>query len=193
MDLTIPIIDKINVLLGAITALLAYILGENWILFVAFLALNVGDYLTRWMAARLAGTENSKAGWTGILKKLGYWIMIALAFGMSIIFMEIGRVIGVNLEVTSLLGWFVLATLIINEIRSILENLVEVYGDKVPSILVKGLEVANKAIDGTIKIGDEGIETILHKTEDEIQTKGKATMEVQDLRTRSRPDGGDAA
>lgn len=180
-----PLTNKINLIMGTITALLSYIFGEHWILFAFFLLLNIGDYITRWIAARLTGTENSKAGWIGILKKLGYWIMVALGFGMSIIFIEIGSVIGLDLGVTTFIGWFVLATLIINEIRSILENLVEVYGDKVPNMLIKGLEVANKAIDGTIKITDDGIETILHKTDEEIQTKGKATLHVHDERTRS--------
>lgn len=178
-----PLTDKINLIMGAVTVLLSYIFGEHWVLFVFFLLLNMGDYLTRWMAARLTGTENSKAGWIGILKKLGYWIMIALGFGMSIIFIEIGRTIGVNLEVTTFIGWFVLATLIINEIRSILENLVEA-GYDVPVVLIKGLEVANKAIDGKIKISDDGIETFLHKSEEEIQAKGKAMLEVEDARTR---------
>lgn len=183
MNIT-PLTNKINLIIGAITALLSYIFGEHWILFMFFLLLNFGDYLTRWMAARLTGTENSKAGWVGILKKLGYWVMIALGFGMSIIFIEIGNTIGLNLEITTFIGWFVLATLIINEIRSILENLVEA-GYKVPIILIKGLEVANKAIDGKIKISDEGIETILHSSDEEIQAKGKATMEIEDNRTRS--------
>lgn len=180
-----PFTNKINLIVGAITALLSYLLGKHWILFVSFLALNIGDFLTRWIAARITGTENSRAGWIGILKKIGYWIMIALGFGMSVIFIEIGAVIGVDLHVTTYLGWFVLATLIINEIRSILENLVDAYGDKVPAILVKGLQVANKSIDGVIKLGDDGVETILNKSEDEIQTKGKVTMDVQDDRTRS--------
>lgn len=149
-----PLTDKINLIVGAITALLSYLLGEHWILFIFYLALNGGDFLTRWLAARITGTENSRAGCIGILKKLGYWVMIALGFSMSIIFIEIGNTIGVNLEITTFIGWFVLATLIINEIRSILENLVEA-GYKVPNILIKGLEVANKAIDGKIKI-EEG-------------------------------------
>jgi phage-related holin len=180
-----PLTNKINLIVGAITALLSYLLGQHWILFVFFLALNIGDFLTRWIAARITGTENSKAGWIGVLKKIGYWVMIALGFGMSVIFIEIGAVIGVDLHVTAYLGWFVLATLTINEIRSILENLVDAYGDKVPAILVKGLQIANKSIDGVIKLGDDGIETILRKPENEIQTKGKVTMEIEDNRTRS--------
>lgn len=180
-----PLTNKINLIVGAITALLSYLLGQHWMLFVFFLALNIGDFLTRWIAARITGTENSKAGWIGVLKKIGYWVMIALGFGMSVIFIEIGAVIGVDLHVTAYLGWFVLATLTINEIRSILENLVDAYGDKVPAILVKGLQIANKSIDGVIKLGDDGIETILRKPENEIQTKGKVTMEIEDNRTRS--------
>ena len=180
-----PLTNKINLIVGAITALLSYLLGQHWMLFVFFLALNIGDFLTRWIAARITGTENSKAGWIGVLKKIGYWVMIALGFGMSVIFIEIGAVIGVDLHDTAYLGWFVLATLTINEIRSILENLVDAYGDKVPAILVKGLQIANKSIDGVIKLGDDGIETILRKPENEIQTKGKVTMEIEDNRTRS--------
>ena len=180
-----PFTNKINLIVGAITALLSYLLGKHWMLFVSFLALNIGDFLTRWIAARITGTENSRGGWIGILKKIGYWIMIALGFGMSVIFIEIGAVIGVDLHVTTYLGWFVLATLIINEIRSILENLVDAYGDKVPAILVKGLQVANKSIDGVIKLWDDGVETVLHKSEDEIQTKGKVTMTIEDNRTKS--------
>lgn len=182
MDIS-PLTNKINLIMGAVTALLAYIFGEHWILFAFFLGLNLLDFLTRWIAARLTGTENSRAGWIGILKKLGYWIMIGLGFGMSVIFIEIGEVIGINLKVTTFIGWFVLATLFINEIRSILENLVEAGYDDIPIILIKGLEVANNAIDGKIKIGDNGVETILHTSEDEIQAKGKATLEVEDIRT----------
>lgn len=85
-------------------------------------------------------------GWKGVLKKLGYWIMIVVAFGASTAFIEIGDTIGIDLGITTLLGWFVLASLLVNEIRSILENFVEM-GYKVPKILVNGLEVADKKIN----------------------------------------------
>lgn len=140
------IIDEYNAVAGAVVAVLSYFLGEHWLLFVAFLALNVADWLTGWMKSRLAGKENSTAGWKGVLKKLGYWLMIMVAFGAGAVFIEIGDSIGVNLGVTTLLGWFVLASLIINEIRSILENFVEA-GYNVPAILTKGLKVADKIIN----------------------------------------------
>ena len=139
-------IDRYNMIVGAIVAILSYLLGEHWILFAAFALLNVADWITGWMKSRMAGKENSQAGWKGVFKKLGYWIMIMVAFGAGAVFIEIGKVIGVDLGVTTLLGWFVLASLLINEIRSIIENFVEA-GFDVPAILVKGLEVADKAIN----------------------------------------------
>ena len=140
------IIDGYNAITGAVVAILSFILGEHWILFAAFLLLNVADWITGWMKSRMTKKENSVKGWKGVLKKLGYWIMIAVAFGAAAIFIEIGAVIGVDLGITTLLGWFVLASLLVNEIRSIVENFVEA-GFNVPIVLVKGLEVADKAIN----------------------------------------------
>ena len=140
------IIDTYNVVVGTIVAVLSYIFGEHWWLFLAFALLNVADWLMGWMKSRLLKKENSVAGWKGVLKKLGYWIMIMVAFGASAVFIEIGKVIGIDLGITTLLGWFVLASLLINEIRSICENFVEA-GFNVPQILVKGLEVADKIVN----------------------------------------------
>lgn len=139
-------IDGYNAVTGAVIAVLSYVLGEHWFLFVAFILLNVADWITGWMKSRLAGKENSVKGWQGVLKKLGYWLMVLVAFGAGAVFIEIGDSIGVDLGVTTLLGWFVLASLIINEIRSILENFVEA-GFKVPAILVSGLKVADKIVN----------------------------------------------
>lgn len=150
MDIT-PFTNKINLITGTIIALLSYIFGVHWIFFVAFLVLNVFDYITGCLKSRLSGKLNSSKGVEGILKKLGYWIMIMVSFGMSAVFIEIGTTIGIKLEFTSMIGWITLITLIINEFRSILENLVEA-GYHPPSILIKGLEAASKVIDEKIKI-----------------------------------------
>lgn len=141
-----PIIDGYNAIAGTIIAVLSYILGEHWMLFAAFLLLNITDWITGWMKSRMAKKENSVKGWKGALKKLGYWIMIMVAFGASAVFVEIGNAIGIELGITTLLGWFVLASLIVNELRSILENFVEA-GYSVPTILIKGLEVADRVVN----------------------------------------------
>ena len=143
---TLNYMDTYNAIVGGIVACLTMVFGEHWILFAGFLLFNVIDFVTGVMKSKLANKENSVKGWQGVLKKLGYWIMILLAFVMSTLFIEVGKVINVDLGITTLLGWFVLASLAINEIRSILENLVEA-GFNVPAILTKGLEVADKVVN----------------------------------------------
>lgn len=170
MDITYMdlFIDKINIILGGIIAVLTYVLGEHWSVFLVFLLLNVADYMTRWIAARVTKTENSKKGMIGILKKLGYWIMVAVGFGMSAVFKELGEVVGIQMHVTNLIGWFVLGALITNEFRSVLENLVDA-DYEVPTILIKGLEVADKAMDEQIeklfKSNDDG------ESEEDVQNE----------------------
>ena len=63
MNYAEPIIDAYNAIAGTVIAVLSYILGDHWILFLAFLLLNVADWLTGWMKSRIAGKENSVKGW----------------------------------------------------------------------------------------------------------------------------------
>lgn len=139
-------LDTYNAVTGAIIALLTMVFGEHWILFAIFLLFNVADWITGWMKSRINNVENSSAGWKGVLKKLGYWLMILVAFAASAVFIEIGNTLGMDLGITTLLGYFVLASLLVNELRSILENFVEA-GYNVPTVLVKGLEVADKVVN----------------------------------------------
>lgn len=144
-DTSLKYMDTINAIGGTIVAVLTAALGTHWFLFVGFLTLNIIDYITGVRKSRLTGKDNSAKGVRGVWKKLGYWLMTLVAFLASAIFIEIGKTIGIDLAVTAYIGWFTLASLIVNELRSILENFVEA-GDNVPAILTKGLEVAENAI-----------------------------------------------
>lgn len=138
--------DEYNMIAGAIVAGGTFLLGPHWWIFALFLMFNVIDWITGWMKSRLAGVENSQAGLKGVIKKFGYWLMIVVSFAMSTTLIGIGDVIGIDLHVTSLLGWFVLASLTVNELRSILENFVEA-GYDLPEALVKGLSVAQETLE----------------------------------------------
>jgi phage-related holin len=50
-------------------------------------------------------------------------------------------------------GWLTLAMYIVNELRSILENLVEI-GVDVPEVLIKGLDVTKKLMEAEVKKED---------------------------------------
>ena len=94
-------------------------------LFGIYLLLNVLDWLTGWYKARVKKEASSKAGLNGIIKKVGYWIILLIAFLIPYMFQRLGKdLLDMDLGYLSALGWFTLANLLINEIRSILENLI---------------------------------------------------------------------
>lgn len=141
------VIDTYNVCVGAVVTLLSALFGVYWYLFATYLLLNVFDWLTGWYKSRRLKKESSKVGLKGILKKLGYWVIIAVAFLMSEIFVRMGNdILHIDLSFLALIGWFTLACLLVNEVRSILENLLEC-GYNVPTVLVKGLAVTEKLLN----------------------------------------------
>lgn len=148
-------IDRYNAAVGAIVAVFTALFGGYWYLFAGYLALNIIDWLTGWYKARKLGRESSSVGWRGAAKKVGYWIIILVAFLMPTLFVHMGQdMLGINLQFLMLFGWFTLASLLVNEIRSILENLVEC-GYSVPQFLIKGLAVTEKMIQAGIEIKDD--------------------------------------
>ncbi len=147
-------IDTYNSIVGIIVTVLAAIFGQYWFLFAMFLLFNVIDWLTGWYKARLFKKESSKVGVKGLVKKLGYWAIVIVAFSVSFSSIKIGNIVGIDISFMLFLGWFTLASLMINEVRSILENLVEC-GYNVPNILVKGLAVYEKLIEKENNIEDK--------------------------------------
>lgn len=140
-------VDKYNTLAGGLATIAAAILGIYWYVFAGYLLCNILDWLSGWYKARKLGTETSKAGLKGILKKIGYWVIILVAFLLPEMLINLGRdVLGIHLDFLMLFGWFTLACLLINEIRSILENLVEC-GYDVPAFLITGLAVTEKLLN----------------------------------------------
>lgn len=149
------LIDKYNVIVGSCITLLSVILGQHWYLFAAFLFFNIIDWLSGWYKARVLKKENSKVGLKGILKKVGYWGIIATAFIVANTLVAMGKdILSIDLDFLILLGWFTLASLMVNEVRSILENFVEL-GYKVPEFLVKGLAITDLLINKKIDIPEE--------------------------------------
>lgn len=146
MDFLQVFTDKANMLLGVATMALAYMTSETGMLFLFFLFLNVVDCIFGYMKAYKSGTIKSGKGTEGVIKKLSYWIIVGIAFMLSEYFVGIGHKIGVDLGFLTLFGWFVLSVYIINEITSIVENMVA-FGIQVPEIFLKGLHAAKTAVD----------------------------------------------
>ena len=154
---TIEIISGYNILAGMIVTILTAVFGEFWYMFAAFLVFNIIDWLSGWNKARKLKLENSEKGLKGIVKKIWYWVLILVAFMISNIFIILGQeLLNVELNFLTLFGWFTLASLTVNEVRSILENIVEM-GYEVPEFLIKGLAITEKLINSKMNIpnGDD--------------------------------------
>ena len=154
MEEIIKIFNKANSLISAICVSLTSIFGTEWTLFAGYLLLNILDYITGTIKAKVKKVENSNKGLLGIVKKISYWILIAVSFVISYLLMELGNKININLNFIVYFGWFTLACLIINEARSILENLTEI-GIKIPEFLKRGLKVYQDTIDDKVKDENE--------------------------------------
>ena len=137
-------LDTYNMLVGTLVAAMTAIFGIYWYLFAGYLVLNVLDWGTGWYRSNRRHEESSKVGLQGILKKVGYWVIILVAFMTPDLLIELGRdTLGMDLSFLMMLGWMTLAMLLVNEIRSILENLVEC-GYEVPDFLIKSLAITEK-------------------------------------------------
>lgn len=143
------IFNKISNTISLIVTSLTSIFGIEWVLFAGYLILNITDYLTGTFKSKVNKTENSSKGILGILKKFCYWILIAISFFLSFALSQLGTKININLNFVMLFGWFTLTCLIINESRSIIENLIEI-GIKVPNFLKNGLELSYRKLENNL-------------------------------------------
>lgn len=151
----VKIFNKTTSSISAICTILTATFGIEWVLFAGYLVLNIVDYFTGTIKAKIRKVESSNKGLTGVIKKVCYWILIGISFFISYLLMQLGEKININLEFIMLFGWFTLACLIVNESRSIIENLVEV-GINVPTFLKKGLKEYENIINNTInKLNDK--------------------------------------
>ena len=125
--------DSANLAWATILALLTEFFGAARLVLPFFLVLNVVDCYYGRKKGKETATLSSKIGAAGIAKKVSYWVMIGLSLGIELGFLM-------------LIGWFTLAVYVLNELTSIVENML-VLGYDVPPILVKGLAAARSAVD----------------------------------------------
>ena len=151
-----------NSIKGAITvffAALAAYFANGAAPLVVLLVVVISDYITGLIKAYTTRTLSSRIGFTGILKKLSYFVVVGV--GMVVDYLISSGIRQINAEFTSdlsIVSIIVIIWLIINELLSILENLSDI-GVPLPSFLKKLIErllvtvekKANEAIDGKEK------------------------------------------
>ena len=126
------------VLTAAITAFAVYFNALAVPLFVLVIMMII-DYVSGMAAAWRAGTLSSKKGIDGVIKKVGYMALVAVAMGVDYLIFSGFTAVNVSVGFEMLFGILVAVWLIINEMISILENLSRI-GVPIPKFLTKAVK-----------------------------------------------------
>ncbi len=148
----------IYVVQAVASGILAWISSKMGILFpvlgVLFL-LMVLDYITGMMASKTESLEypddpsygwSSKKGLKGIIKKVGYLCIIAVAMVIDFIILKVAYQIGIEVHGKAYFGILVTVWYILNEMLSIIENTGRM-GANVPEWLSKNIAILKGKID----------------------------------------------
>lgn len=122
-------------LTAALAALGAY-LGQLAVPIIVLLAVMLVDYATGMAKAWTTKTLSSRTGIRGILKKVGYLVIVLVAAVIDWLLLDALVDLGVTVKLDFLFSLLVTVWLIINELISILENVAAI-GAPVPDFLVK--------------------------------------------------------
>lgn len=149
------LLDGYNFIAGAILAVFTEVFHQYGMVLGTFLIFNILDWITGTCKARLEGKESSMEGLRGICKKLGYWVLIFVAFltGQNLIIL--GAEMNLGFEAADYIGWLTLTMLVVNEARSIIENLVQL-GITVPDVLIRGLAITEEQLKDVQDIDKDG-------------------------------------
>ena len=146
--------EKVNWIKGIIAGVGAFLSAKLGILYIIlpFLMLcMLIDYGTGVLASKKEGKISSKVGLWGIIKKLTYGIEVVVALILDWTILNVAGSIGVSVPVNTIFALLISIWLILNELISILENLIRL-GTPMPIFLIntiKGfkLSVENKGDD----------------------------------------------
>ena len=148
--------DSASVLLAtALGALASYAL-KIAIPLLVLVAVILLDYGTGMAKAWVKGELSALIGLMGILKKLSYFVIVAVAGAMDWLIGYGLTSVGIDWSLPFLLASIVICWLIINELISILENVAAI-GGPVPAFLKKLLSKLKTVTEE--KAGGEGHET----------------------------------
>lgn len=123
------------VLTAAVTAFAVYF-NALAVPLIVLLVMMIIDYISGMSAAWREGTLNSKKGVDGIIKKVGYMALVAVAMGVDYLIFSGFTAVNVSIGFNMLFGILVAVWLIINEMISVLENLSRI-GVPIPQFLTK--------------------------------------------------------
>ena len=138
-------VKTIQVVVSAVITGLLYYLGIVAVPIIILVIAMIIDYITGMMSAWLNSELSSKKGIKGIVKKISYLALVAVAMIVDWLICGLQQ-INVNIKYSVFFAVLVTVWLIINELISVLENLSRM-GVPIPNFLKKLINRLKTTVD----------------------------------------------
>lgn len=150
--------DKVKVTVIAVLSALMSGLGILAIPVFLLVGCNVVDYITGLLAAPYRTQQvSSYKGIRGIIKKVGMWLLVIVGAGVDILLHYTAEHMGLGVTLPFIVATVVAVWLVVNEIISILENLIDI-GVPMPPFLMPIVKHIKQAVEDKVKVETDRLE-----------------------------------
>ncbi len=147
--------DKVRATVIAVISALMSWLGILAIPVFLLVGCNLVDYITGLLAAPYrTETVNSYKGIRGIIKKVCMWLLVLIGAWVDILINYAVECAGFAITIPFIIATVVAVWLVVNEIISILENMIDI-GVKMPPFLLPVVRYIKKQVEDKATITDE--------------------------------------
>lgn len=147
--------DKIKIWIVGIVSVLTSALGVLAIPVYLLLGCNVIDYITGLIAAEYRGNKvSSYKSVRGIIKKISMFLLIVIGAWVDILVQYSINTVGIPIMLPFIVSTVVAVWLVVNEMISILENLIDI-GVPMPPFLMPIIKRIKKQVEEHAKIEEE--------------------------------------
>lgn len=147
--------DKIKIwLITALSAVMSW-LGILAVPVFLMVGCNILDYVTGiWAAGYRTENVNSYKGIKGIIKKVCMWLLVLVGAWIDILVNYTIECAGVGIELPFVVATIVAVWLVVNEIISILENMLDI-GVRMPPFLLPVVKYIKKQVEDKAEIKEK--------------------------------------
>lgn len=147
--------DKVRVTVIAVISALMSWLGILAIPVFLLVGCNLVDYITGLLAAPYrTETVSSYKGIRGIIKKVCMWLLVLIGAWVDILINYAVECAGVAITMPFIVATIVAVWLVVNEIISILENMIDI-GVKMPPFLLPAVKYIKKQVEDKATVTDK--------------------------------------
>lgn len=147
--------DKVKVTVIAVVSALMSWLGILAVPVFLLVGCNIIDYLTGIFASKYRDEPiSSYKGIRGIIKKVCMWLLVVVGAWIDILINYAIHTAGIALSIPFVVATVVAVWLVVNEIISILENMIDI-GVDMPPFLMPIVKYIKRKTEETAKLPDE--------------------------------------